>query len=198
MPALKNQKHENFAQLIVHGAAQGLTQAQMYKLAGYRAEGHAAAMAASRLMKNDDIRRRVAEIGAPAARKAAITAESLIEDFDAVIAGASRKDQWSAVNRAIELRGKLKGFLIDHARVEIGMPGTFSSLATPQEVVDQMILESRDPHALVGVLESMLQMARERLSNMAVPVVTSTAPKVKPTSEADRAVEIFRPKRRTG
>lgn len=93
MPELRNRKWENFAQIVVRGAAQGLSQAQMYKLAGYRADGHAAEVAASRLLNNVEIQRRIAEIGAPAAKKAAITAESLIADFDDVIAGASRKDQ---------------------------------------------------------------------------------------------------------
>lgn len=139
MPELKNRKWENLAQLVVHGAAQGLSQAQMYKLAGYKAEGHAAEVAASRLLSKVEVQRRVAEIGAPAVRKAGITAESLIEDFDAVIAGASQKNQWSAVNRAIELRGKLKGFLID--KVEIGEPGAFANCTSPEEIRDKIAAE---------------------------------------------------------
>ena len=73
-----------------------------------------------------------------------MASEGLIAEFDAVIAGASRKDQWNAVNRAIELRAKLKGFLID--RVEIGGPNEFSRCETAEWVfallADNMIADA--------------------------------------------------------
>ena len=168
MAPLKNRKHENFAHLVVHGAAQGLSQAQMYKLVGYKADGHAAEVAASRLLSNVEIQRRVAEIGAPAVKKTVITAESLIADFDNVIAGASRKDQWGAVNRAIELRGKLKGFLID--RVEIGAPGAFDGVTSAEEVADRLIADARDPHDLLDAMRRLVALVEERVAAMARPV----------------------------
>jgi hypothetical protein len=104
------------------------------------------------------------------------------------------KHQYSAVNRAIELRGKLKGFLID--RVEIGQPGDFDGLTSPQAVVDRLLLEADDPAELVDLLRRMVTMAETRLSNMARPVGSSASSKVKPKSEAQEALALLRPEKR--
>jgi len=40
MPTLKNQKHENVAQLVIQGSRYVWSQADIYKRAGYRATGH--------------------------------------------------------------------------------------------------------------------------------------------------------------
>jgi hypothetical protein len=63
-------KHEAFCQLAVQASKYGWSQALIYQKAGYRAVGHSAEMAASRLMKKDEIRQRIAELMAPAERKA--------------------------------------------------------------------------------------------------------------------------------
>jgi hypothetical protein len=91
MAPLKNQKHENFCRLTIEGAKYNWSQSTIYSKAGYPCDGHdhSAAMAASRLMNRDDIRARIAELTAPAVKKAQITAESLIADFDRVMQGAT-------------------------------------------------------------------------------------------------------------
>jgi hypothetical protein len=169
MPALKNQKHENFANLIVHGSKNGWTQGECYQRAGYRASGHAAEVAASRLLKNVDIQARRVELAKPAMQKTQITAESLIADLDKVIEGASGSAQWSSVNRAIELRGKLKGFLVD--RIEIGAPGAFAACGSVQEVLDRLVEDSADD--IPGSL-ALLDMMRDALlraaADRAIPV----------------------------
>jgi hypothetical protein len=125
MAPLKNQKHENFCRLTLEGARFGWTQGEIYQRAGYKARGHSAEVLGSQLLKNIEVQRRIAELSEPAVKKAAITAESLIADFDRIMEGAAGDKQWSSVNRAVELRAKLKGYLID--RVEVGGPGSFFS-----------------------------------------------------------------------
>jgi hypothetical protein len=61
---------------------------------------------------------------------------SLIADFDKVIEGAS-EDQWSSVNRAIELRTKLKGFQVD--RVEIGGLSAYAQCDIVGDIARKMI-----------------------------------------------------------
>jgi hypothetical protein len=195
MGVLPNIKHEIFAQAVATSPKTGLSQGECYTSAGFKTNGRSADACAARLLTDANVRSRIAELVAPAARRTRAKVDTLASQFDAVFDGAMGSAQFGAAGSAAAAKAKLLGFMRD--KIELGSPGTFSSLATPQEVVDQMILESRDPHALVGVLESMLQMARERLSNMAVPVSTSTAPKVKPpTSEAEKSLELLRPGKR--
>jgi hypothetical protein len=106
--------------------------------AGFRSAGHGAETNASRLLKKADIRRRLAELGEGGAKKAGVTAESLIEKLDVVFDGATAEKQYSAAGRAVEAQGRLAGVMTD--RVEIGGPGEFS-LQTIDEVLELIARE---------------------------------------------------------
>jgi hypothetical protein len=69
MPALKNPRHEQFAQMIVLGTKNGWTQGAAYSRSGYKAEGQAAETNASRLLKNAQIQARLAELAEPVAKR---------------------------------------------------------------------------------------------------------------------------------
>jgi hypothetical protein len=146
MSQLANIKHENFCRLIIEGAKYGWTQADIYKRAGYRADGHSAEIAASRLMKKDEIRRRLAELTAPATRKARITAESLLTELEETRAGAVLAAQYGAATAAITAKAKISGILVD--RLEVGGVNEFSGCQTPQEVVDKLIEQEGAAEAL--------------------------------------------------
>ena len=133
MPALPNQKHEQFCQLIFAGARYGWTQGTCYQRAGYRTTAHAAETAASRLMKNVVIQQRLAELGGSGARKARLTADTLIGKLDVVFDGSVEAKQYSAAGRAVETQGKLAGLMVD--RVEVGRAGEFEGLQTAEEVL---------------------------------------------------------------
>ena len=73
MTALKNPKHEYFAQ----GLAKGQTQADAYENAGYKPSEQNA----SRLTSNDKVQDRIAELQARAAVRAEITVSGLTTDL---------------------------------------------------------------------------------------------------------------------
>ncbi len=77
MPELKNFRHERFAQNI----AKGMNSGTGYTAAGYKATRHSAEVAASRLLKNDDIRARIAELTAPALAKTETTVERVLQEL---------------------------------------------------------------------------------------------------------------------
>jgi phage terminase small subunit len=58
MPVLKNAKHERFAQ----GIAEGMSGADAYLWAGYASNANAAAVSATRLLKDAKVKARVAEL----------------------------------------------------------------------------------------------------------------------------------------
>jgi hypothetical protein len=138
MPALKNPKHETFCQLTFEGSKYGWSQGTCYMKAGFRSSGHGAETNASRLLKKADIRRRLAELGEGGAKKARVTAESLIEKLDVVFDGAVADKQFGPAERAISTQGKLAGVMTD--RIEIGAPGDFS-VQSVEEVLDMVAQE---------------------------------------------------------
>ena len=137
--ALKNARHERFAQEIAAG--KGLEEA--HGLAGYRADRRNA----QHLRQRDDISRRIEEILANREKVAAKVAERAIERAaitKADVIGMLVEDrqlarantQASAAIRAAELIGKELGMFID--RREQGKPGDFADL--PDEELDRRLV----------------------------------------------------------
>jgi len=196
VPALKNPKREAFCQNTIQGLKHGWTQAEIYQRSGWRARGHSAEMAASRLMKNDEIRSRIAELGQPAAKKARLTAESLMAKFERIETGAIEAEQYGAAARAAELSGKLAGLMVD--RTEIAAPGEFADCTSLSDMAVRML----DEAGLEQHLELLDRMRDELIraaSNRAVKVVDSSEPvRAIRGGEAQAALLALRPDRRNG
>jgi phage terminase small subunit len=89
MGILTNPRHELFAQEL----AKGKSASEAYTVAGYRP----CRQNAARLMSNDDIRARLAELQTQAARSTAITVESICAELDeanAVVKSADKHQRW--------------------------------------------------------------------------------------------------------
>ena len=193
MPMLHNPKHERFCQTVVRGVAEGLSQAQIYRMAGYKAEGHAAAMAASRLMKKDDIRSRIAELKAPAVKKTQITVEVLLNKLEANIVGAEAKGQHGAVNGSIGLMAQLRGLLID--RHEITEVGPFDRCESIPDVV-RLMLEDQTPAEALELIGILAQEIERQVADHATLVEVEPARQQAIGSEAERSRRYLRPRRR--
>ncbi|WP_315730206.1 hypothetical protein [Bradyrhizobium sp. SZCCHNRI2010] len=85
---LRNAKWERFAINVFKNPQWSL--AKSYEAAGYKSRNHSSEMAASRLMKNDEIRMRIEELSRPVARRAGLSLEYLIPKIEAAIADAKR------------------------------------------------------------------------------------------------------------
>jgi hypothetical protein len=109
MPALKNPRHERFAQEIACAASP----ADAYKSAGYESDGRFAEAAAARLLKNTDVAARIAELkAAPAtvvttATTAEVTAATAIGEFEEARLLALKKGQAAAAVSATMAKAKL-------------------------------------------------------------------------------------------
>ena len=77
MPELTNLHHERFSQNL----AKGMNAGPAYSAAGYKAIGHSADVAASRLLKNVDVRARVAELMEPALKKTEVSVERVLKEM---------------------------------------------------------------------------------------------------------------------
>lgn len=105
MPALTNARHERFAQEL----AKGQTPESAYEAAGFRP----ARQNAHRLMTNDDVAARVAELQERAAIKTEVTAASLIDEAEEVRSKALAAGQFAAAIAAIREKGVLAGVRVE-------------------------------------------------------------------------------------
>jgi phage terminase small subunit len=193
MPALPSAKRELFCQLTLQGAKYGWSQADIYKRAGYRSSGHSAEVAASRLLKNVEVQQRIAELSAPAVKRAQITVQTLLSELEATIAGAREAKQFGAVNGSLTLMGKLTGLLRD--QIEVGGVGDFSRCESSEQVIDALFAAlGNDPHAVLAGLDEMRAEVEARAATMAVNITPPSAPRR--VDETERALALLRPKAR--
>jgi hypothetical protein len=167
MSALKNQKHELFCQLAVRGAKYGWSQADIYLRSGYRADGHAAEVAASRLMKKAEIRARLSQLAAPGVKRALITVESLLAELEANVVSATVSKQHGAMNGALTLMAKLRGLLIE--RVEVGEAGAFAACETVDECTT-LLLQDMSPQEALALLDQMRHEIEKHAAGQAIAV----------------------------
>ncbi len=77
MPILKNARHERFA----HNLAKGMSATEAYEKAGYKATGHSAEVAGARLLRNVEVRNRIAELMAPAIKATELSVERVLAEM---------------------------------------------------------------------------------------------------------------------
>ncbi len=90
MPVLKNARHERFAQEF----AKGVTLGDAYEKAGYRRH----AQNPHRLMKNEQVSARVAEIQGRGAERAAATVERIVQEIENL--------SFANITDVVEIKGK--------------------------------------------------------------------------------------------
>jgi hypothetical protein len=90
--------------------AQGLSQFEAYRKAGYRSKGRNATDAhAARLARNGKVKKRLNELKGEAAKQTAKTVASLVAELDEVIVFARQCNNPSAMVAAIVQQGRLLG-----------------------------------------------------------------------------------------
>ena len=166
MGILTNPRHELFAQEL----AKGKSATEAYTLAGYKP----CRQNAARLTTNDDIRARLAEIQAQAAKKSEVTVQSLLDELEHARARADGLDQLSAAVKAISEKAKISGLLVQ--KIEVGDAGAFSECETLTQIADEMLsgwgspieqfcpIDQRDRQGLIDILERRASEVREYLA----------------------------------
>ena len=168
MGILKNPRHELFAQEL----AKGKSATEAYTLAGYKA----CRQNAARLTTNDDIRARLAELQATAAKASEVTIQSLLNELEDARVKASNLDQLSAAVRAIEAKAKVSGLLVQ--RVEVGGPSDFDDCESTEAIADKMLVgpggpiegfrpvDERDRQGLIELIDRHGQEMQEFLASI--------------------------------
>jgi hypothetical protein len=157
-----------FATAIFKSPKTGQSQAACYASAGYRAEGHAAEVNASRLLKNAEVQAMIDQLARPVIKKARVTIESLLDQLDETITAARADGQHNVVVNALTLSAKLVGLLRE--RIEVGGAGEFAGAKDASEIVAIFISEMGSPAEALLMIEDMRARVEALAADEAVPV----------------------------
>lgn len=116
------------------------------------------------MMTKDDIRARLAELQAEAAKSSAVTLESIIAELTDAATVARSRGQAQALVSAAMSKAKLAGLMVE--RVEVGNPGDFDNLTSTAAIVDRTLellveqfvpIDEKDRQGLIALHERWLQ-----------------------------------------
>jgi hypothetical protein len=119
MPALKNPRHEAFAQAIfstiINAKGGAHSQAEAYRRAGYHVtNGNSAKACASRLLTfANGIAKRIKELQAIAAEQAAESAEKCVQELNQLRRDAHADKAYAAAVSAVMGKAKILNFITD-------------------------------------------------------------------------------------
>ncbi|CCE04779.1 hypothetical protein BRAS3843_1130010 [Bradyrhizobium sp. STM 3843] len=166
MPILQNQRWERFAINVFQSTKTRWSLAKCYREAGYRAVGHSSEMAASRLMKKDEVRMRIAELSKPVAKKAGLSLEALITRIEAAIAAAQADGAHGAVasNHSLILR------IIELVEAGNADQVVFWGGAMTADEILQHIVDELGPDDAISIAEDIIAVARNRLADQATVI----------------------------
>lgn len=130
MPALHNPRHERFARAWIKlGVA-----SEAYRKAGYKADKPGSVWTSAwRMLRHEQVQRRIRELKKQMATRNRITVDSLVEELDEARVAAMALSQPSAAISASMSKARLVGLIVD--RKEQGAPGDFAAMQTEEQVL---------------------------------------------------------------
>ncbi len=126
MGILSNTRHERFAQ----NKAKGMSTGPAYTAAGYKATGNSAEVNGARLLRNAQVRARIAELQNKAAERAIKTIGDIVAQLDEDRARAHANGQAGAAVSATMGQAKILGLITNKHHV-VGV-------LTREEALDQL------------------------------------------------------------
>ena len=113
------QKQEEFCQAIISGSSQSEAYRSAYSTANMK--NKTVNEEACAIMKSSTIINRIAELRAPAVKKAGMTLESHLEDLQRLRNMAVKEKQYAAAITAETSRGRAAGFYVDKKEIRTGL-----------------------------------------------------------------------------
>ena len=153
--------------------------------AGYKTSGHGSEVAASRLLKDVEVKGRLDELARPAVQKTRISVESLLSELETTIADARAAKQNTVVVQALTLSAKLVGLLKEKVVIEHNYGGDREQILSR--------LEQRHGVEAMSILRAALDKA-----DYTKPMIDKPARRqieAGGRSEVDIALEDFRPRK---
>src|SRR5262245_32362559 len=131
MGPLRNSRHEAFCRALFENKSAD----EAYVVAGYKASRQNA----HRLTTNEDIRQRLTELQAEAAKKSEVSVQSLLNELEEARLKAGSLEQYGTVVKAIVAKAQIAG--ISTQRIEVSHSYDFTHCNTTQDVADGIALD---------------------------------------------------------
>jgi hypothetical protein len=174
---LERLKWERFAQCLAHGMANGVTQGEAYKSAGYVAgTKNSADAAASRLLRKvKPIIDRARELQAIALKLKKVTVESIVDELEEARELAKANDQSAAMVAASTGKAKLLGLVVD--RTEQGKPGDFNNANDSNAIAKSLLKQAgMKEEEVTEIAASEALQALEHFQNRMTAIVEGALP----------------------
>jgi len=174
---LKNPRHERFAKLYIQETMYGGNATDAYKQVYKGAKGfNVAPTLACRLLKNPKVQSRIMEMRMDIKRKADITFEKILTDYQYAMELAKAKDDPGNIISAANAQAKLVGLLID--RKEVGSAGDFESMESISQILEAVAAQA-GPEAALALSQAF------QLVGPTVVIQTQKAPEETPEALLD-------------
>lgn len=165
---LRNPSQERFVKLYIAESANGGTAADAYRKVYKNAKGfNCAASAAWRLMNKPHVKSRIREMRMDIKRKADITFEKILTDYQEALMMARAKGDPANIISAAREQAKLVGLLID--RKEVGSAGDFENMENISDIL-KAVADQAGPEAALALSQAF------QLMGPAVVVQTTKTP----------------------
>ena len=183
MPVLQRARHERFVREYVKNGGNG---AEAYRKTWLAISGkplkhpNSAAVIASRLLTYPSVRRRYREIQAQMAKRADITIEKVLTDYQWAIDAAKSQGKAGEVVQAASAQAKIVGLLRD--RLETGNVGDFENLENISDIIAK-VAEEAGPEAALALTKA-FGLAEPEVPPAQQEQETERLETIKPLSEA--------------
>ena len=178
---LKNPRQERFVRLYLQEMASGGTASSAYKQVYRNAKGFNCANAASwTLLQKPHIKSRIQEMRMDIKRKADITFEKILTDYQEALDLAREKAEPMGIISAAREQAKLVGLLID--RKEIGAAGDFENMESISDILEA-VANQAGPEAALALSQAF---------QLIGPVVVQTT-KARDSDESQALIEADSP-----
>jgi hypothetical protein len=181
MPTLKNNRHEQFARNLVEITKSGGTHGRAYHEAGFKSEGAAADVCASKLLSDtkNGIAERVRELMANGAKRVEVSVASLLRELELARSAAQTDGQFSSAVAAIS--GKFRVAGLDR---EDGIGGSeFAKCETADEVM-RVLMANETPTEVLEQLTDLQAEVERYAANLATLVPGSEPARPRPNEIA--------------
>jgi len=163
MPALRP-RYEALARRRV--GALNESQAASYRAVGFKSRGLATHTNASRLLRTDRMRQRIAELQEQAAKRHERTIDTIGRQLDEAHEMALRLGQPGAAVAASMALARLYGLIAN--RSESRAASGFEACKTPADVIDMMIEEAGTIEAALSGLDAMRDKLMKRMEDRSI------------------------------
>jgi hypothetical protein len=143
MPPLPNIRRETFARQYLKTGIGSKAYCQAY---GRQQADATARVNASRLLTYADINMRLCELRKAAMKRADITIDKILNDYQTALEMAKAQDKPDSIVKAAESQAKLVGLLRD--RIETGNAGDFDTMENISDIVEIVRAQAGDQAAL--------------------------------------------------